>query len=377
MSRYLSEEDLKSTKVFIMAGDGPDANDVLGINKCLIPINGKPVVERMLEVFYDIGSKDIYMVGSENDIKKAIIPNSRLNYIDIEGLVSTKISKIANEMSFEEEEPVLYVFGDTPLFNKKALLNFVEKCNLDEAEFYHPIVPREYIHMFNEYFDRNYVFTREVDFRVNCMTLVKPSKLDLKYIQDISDYRKRDDTDPDFKDKTKNRGFLYTAYSAIGSGGLFTALKLLLNARLYRSRYKASHRFIKRNSSIKEIEKYASKIFSVRARTVITPYAESTLDIDADRDAITFIKNYEKLESIVKKEHEIIDFLDENSRIIESIANDPYISDSSKSSEFYSLIGEKHKLALRKMFKEDYFSFKRLIQIYSKKGPKAHGLLRR
>lgn len=374
MAGFVSEKDLKELKIFFVAGGGPDDNKIHGMNRCLVNVGGKPVLERMLDVFHDLDAKNIYIAGNADELSNALEPRGQ-EYIDCVGLLSTKVDRILREFSFSKEEPVLFMFSDTPLFNKDSLIYYLSKCDLDRGDIFVPLVPKEYIQLFSSYFDRNYFFTRDIDSRVNCMHLVKPARCDFRYIQNLRESRKIDSQDPDFGTKTQRKNFAANMFRAFGFGGLFFGIKALLNSRLYRTKYRNLHRFLKDVTTLNEIEKYASRVFSARAKSVIIPYAETTLDIDGTHDAGIFTQYLPELEDIVSREHQIIDYLNSRSNLIEQIATSSSIPDEQRMQMLYSEMDGNARTFLSAL-KEDYHSFRRLLQIYSKKGPKAEGLRR-
>lgn len=369
MAKYLSIDDLKEIKIFFMAGEGPDSNKVYGQNKCLFPIKGKPVIEYMLDVFYDIGSKNIYMVGDKKELKRKL-GSDNLNYIDCCGNLSTKVSRLLNDFSFSSEEPILVVSGDTPLFNKKLLHYFIGKCDLDKADFFHPLVPRENIEYFNKYFKRGYISTRDIDLRVNCMNFLKPAKCDFRYIQDITDNRKIDPNDKDFGNCSNPKNLLMTALRALGFAGLLKVAVMRSTLMLSYTKYNNLFRFMKQSIVIDDLEKYCGKIFKTKANAIISPYAEGTLDIDSEGDADVYRNKMNELENLVRKEHEMIELFENNAAIISSITPNYLLSDSISSDRLYHEINGKIKHPLRNEFKKEYHLLKRLLMIYSKKRPK-------
>jgi len=361
MANFISKDELKVIKVLFMAGDGPDSTKVYGMNKCLIPIKGKPALEYMLDVFHDIGSKNIYIAGDERELKDNLGSDKNVNYIDCKGALSTKISKILSEFQLGKDEPLLFMQGDTPLFNKRSLLYFLDRCDLDNADFFHPFAPKECIEFFNDYFNRRYMFTKDIDTRLNCMTLLKPRRCNFRYVQDIADNRKVDSQDKDFGNYSNPKNFLMTAFRALGPGGFVKVAEMLSTLVLSYSKYHNLFKFMKNRTTVADIEKYVSRAFKARVNAVITPYAEGTLDLDSQRDADTYINHMDQLEARVKQEHELIDYFEENIEAVSSIAHG-YLSSARASHKKTDYV------PLRIELKKEYYMLKKVFRTYSKKG---------
>lgn len=232
-------------------------------NKSFIMINGRPMLGIILHTLQKVDAiKKIVIVGAVSELE-AMRESGGYVY-DIVPQKETFLDNIAAGMQqLDAKTPCIVLSADAPLITKEAVEDFIARCSPYDSDFYYPIIHRDNCEEKFPRVERTYMRTKDGTFTGGNMMMVKPEWI-INKIDDINiylSYRKR-------------------PWKLVQTLPLFLIFKYLI-----------------RQITLKEVEDYLSRLFDIKASTVITPYAEIGVDVDKPSD-LELVKEVLSLEDI-------------------------------------------------------------------------------
>lgn len=218
-------------------------------NKAYIKIEGRTMIEIIIKTLREVQEiGEIIVVGMPAELEKLKIEEYRFQAIPPRGSFLDNIAAGLSEV--DPDKPCLVISADIPLLSKEALEDLIERCSPCDHDFYYPIISREHCEESYPGVQRTYVQLKEGTFTGSNIMMVKPYWI-LEQLDDINvylSYRKK-------------------PWKIVQTLPLIFIIK-----------------FIIKRLTIKELESYLSGLFKIKARAVITPYAEIGVDVDKPSD---------------------------------------------------------------------------------------------
>ncbi|MCR4436499.1 MAG: NTP transferase domain-containing protein [Clostridiales bacterium] len=165
----------------ILAGSQPinDCND--NSNKALLCINGKMMVERVLDAVKSAADIDkVTVAGTKKDLGKYLEGKVDV-VIDSQGSIMDHVLAATEYLGVDKN--LLVCSSDIPLITKESINDFVGKSKLQEADLYYPVIEKQ--SNFNIFPENEaataYIKTREGTFAGGNIFLVNPRVVEKLY----------------------------------------------------------------------------------------------------------------------------------------------------------------------------------------------------
>ncbi|NLZ28223.1 MAG: NTP transferase domain-containing protein [Firmicutes bacterium] len=218
-------------------------------NKAYIKIEGRTMIEIIMGTLREVPEiEDIIVVGMPDELEKLNIDRYRFQSVAPRGSFLDNIAAGLGEL--DPYMPCLVVSADIPLLSRGSLEDLMERCSPYEHDFYYPIITRESCEESYPGVKRTYVQLKEGTFTGSNVMMTKPYWI-LEQIDDIEVYL----------------SYRKNPWKLVQTLPLIYIIKFLI-----------------KRLSIKELESYLSGLFKVKARAIVTPYAELGVDVDKPSD---------------------------------------------------------------------------------------------
>jgi GTP:adenosylcobinamide-phosphate guanylyltransferase len=215
-------------------------------NEALIEINGKPMISFIIDTLQRIPDiHRILIVGPKLELG-IIYPE--LEIIENHGSIIDNLSRGLEAL--RDEEFILILTSDIPMITEKAIIDFLERCQQSDGDFYYPVNSKEVSERAYPGVKRTYVRVKEGVFTGGNIFLVRTEAAILSL------------------PKTKE-------FIAMRKKPLKLVAMLGITFVL---------RFITKTLTIRAAEERVSKILGLRGKAVISPYAEIGVDVDKPED---------------------------------------------------------------------------------------------
>jgi GTP:adenosylcobinamide-phosphate guanylyltransferase len=297
------ESTPKKFDAILVAGEGESSYKVYNQHKAFLKIEGKCIINYVLETLQQADSiNDIYVVGSKDSLTKTLVESGidfkspKPIYIVeqhanlFENIWSTFLVSIGSkeaELNLSEskykEKAVLIVPCDSPLIAPYEVDYFIRKCDVNNYDQILGLASDEILKPFypkdgKPGIEMDCLHLKEKKFRINNLHLVKPLKiLNRKYIRKMYQYR--------YQRNIKN--VVIFGLSLIGkghSGNLKFYIGLQLALFFSKLNLPSLAELFRKWTPKLEFEKCISKILGTRFIGLETPLPGATLDIDNDKD---------------------------------------------------------------------------------------------
>ncbi len=218
------------------------------VSKALIEIEGKPMIEYVIDVL-----KDCPEIGR----MVVVIPSNaplgnwaqRVDRVLFKGGSLTENIEAGMEY-LGKDQPILVLSSDIPLITPEAIGDFLNRCLGRESCVYYPIISREEVEKRFPGTQRTYAALKEGTFTGGNIALIDPQVI-------------RD-----------NRELLERLYNLRKSP--FQLVRVL--------GFRFILKFLLRRLTIGELEEKASHLIRTRGCAIITPFPEIGVDVDKDSD---------------------------------------------------------------------------------------------
>lgn len=241
--------------VIILAGKQPIRDIQDSRNKALIEINGKPMIEYVVEAVRNVrAAGKIAVIGPKEEIEN-ILKGKVWAIIDSNESLFNNVIRGASLL--KDDRFVLVTTCDIPMISKEAIEDFISQCERSKADFCYPIVEKE---INNEKFpgmERTYVKTKEGIFTGGNLILVNPKIIEKGKCIGERLFKAR-------------KNHLRMAW-VLGVG---------LIVKLFAG-----------TLSIEDVEKRFLKVTGINGKAIISAYPELSNDIDKESD-LNFARRY-------------------------------------------------------------------------------------
>lgn len=241
--------------VLILAGSGEqtELTNREGVsNKSFISINGKYIISHVIESFQKTNSVARIAVVAPSSLLETL--KKSYDIVSVVERESVLENLLQGVKVLKPEGLFLLANNDIPLVTPAAVEDFLEKCCLFESDFYYPIVEQKVCEIAYPGIQRTYLclrdgcFTGGNPFLVNSLVVEKTaSKVELFF---------------------KHRKQPLKLVTSLGFGAGFIA------------------KFISGRLAIADLEEHFSKLFSLRAKAIISDFPEVAADIDKVSDLV-------------------------------------------------------------------------------------------
>lgn len=214
-------------------------------NKSFIQIHGRPMLGYVIEALSaspSIGK--IYVVGPAKEL--SVMLEGGYNFAPLPEAESMLENVAAGFRAADGKKPCMVLTGDIPLINSTAIEGFLELCAPFEGDFYYPILLRESCRERFPQMERTYVRLREGYFTGGNIALIHP----------------------EWFGRCRSRLDLFVAYRKKPLK-LFRILPLSF-----------IFKFLLKTLSVKDLERYLSRMMQARARAVPCEFVEIGTDVD-------------------------------------------------------------------------------------------------
>lgn len=227
---------------------GGDARNLASVPaKGLVPINGRPMVEYVIDALHRCADIDRICVVLPVEYSFADL-NSEIGVVVVNGSLPRVIRAGIDFLG--SNKPVLVLSADAPLITPEAISDFLDRCSERKAEICYPII--RYGESERRYpgVKRTYARIKEGRFTGGNITLIEPGTItrNMELIEHIYELRK-------------------------SPLRLFRILGVIFLLR-----------FILGRVSIRQVEERVSQMTKSVCAGVITPFIEIGLDVDKESD---------------------------------------------------------------------------------------------
>jgi len=241
-----------AVNVILLAGaanTGPLREVSSATNEALIDINGKPMVQYVIDALERSQEVRRIVVTAPPGEVEPHVTGTKLEFVPSHNHIMDNILEAVRVLP--QDEQVLVVTSDVPLITAEIIDNLVATCRTRPAELYYPIVERGVAEAAFPHVKRTYVTLRDGVFTGGNIFLAHPSIADrvAPRIRAFLDVRKSP----------------LKMVSLLGLG--FTLRYILF-----------------KNLSLEELEKKGSELLDVKGAVVVVPWPEVGVDVDKPSD---------------------------------------------------------------------------------------------
>ncbi len=235
----------------VLAGaqNSSPVTEAFGIrNKAFITINGKLMIQYILDVLKSLDQvRDVVVVGPMEDLGKIERADSFI-LVPEKGDIVDNVKEGFKHLS--GEDPTLILTSDIPMITREALEDFISKSRAANADFYYPIIKKEYCETKYPGVVRTFVQLDEGSYTGGNVFILNPLALETaaKEASEFIALRKK------------------PHLLALKLGPVFI-LKFML-----------------KKLAVGEAEKRVSQILKIKARVVRSSYPEIGTDVDKETD---------------------------------------------------------------------------------------------
>jgi molybdopterin-guanine dinucleotide biosynthesis protein A len=294
----------KKFDAILVAGEGESSYKVYNQHKAFLSINGKCIINYVLEALQQVESiNDIYVVGLKDKLAQTVEEGridtrfpKRIHIVEqranlYENIWHTFLQTLRDgaggapdiDKPENADKAVLIVPCDSPLITSHEVEYFISQCDMRKHDHIIGLTAEKNLEYF---YPRDglpgirmaYLHLREKRCRINNLHLVKPVRIEnRRYIREMYQYR--------YQRNIRNI-FLF-GLSILGKnrhGGfrLFLALQLALFFSTLN--LAALAEFFRRRAPKEKVESCISKLMKTRFAGLEVPFPGAALDIDNDKD---------------------------------------------------------------------------------------------
>ncbi len=217
-------------------------------NKALLQIGSKEMVRHVLDAYSQV--EEIRRLALVGPVKNFLFLQADYSLELVPETDSLLANVLAANTYLQADGPLLISTADIPLLSPAAITDFLRQCAPYDQDFYYPIVTREDCEKKFPGVQRTYVPLREGVFTGGNLFLVNPLKIEssVPLVRKFLEYRKNP----------------LKMVSVLGTGFILRALSKRL--------------------TISSLESRFSELLKVKARAIISKYAEISFDVDKPGD---------------------------------------------------------------------------------------------
>jgi len=288
----------------ILIGDRGKSRPIKGENKNFLKLDGLPLFFYVLQALEQSQYiRRVFVVGDQKRIKDSVdtygnclgsperispleqgrnlFENAFIASKKSLGLPSNSATITDPEL---EEQALLFLPGDTPLVTPQEIDEFLEKCSLENGDYFLGMTPEESLKPFyptqtEKGIKMAYLFVEGKKFRQSNLHLTKPLKIKNRQpIQDIYDCR--------YQKELMNFLKLFWVFyrTNVRRQGIYYYLMLYWNFLMSRIGLEALAPLFSKLLSLEAIEQAIGKLVGCRFTIVETKLAGGALDIDNEKD---------------------------------------------------------------------------------------------
>jgi len=223
--------------------------ELMGVdNKAFIPVGGKPLFLYVLDAL--AGSSKIKATAVVGPERQLLPLAARYKFKVVQQRGDLMENLVAGSDAFSGEDRLLVVAGDIPMLTTAGIDDFLTRCEPMDMDFYYSIISKDACLKRFPGVERTFVALRDGSFTGGNVFLINPRVIPNVY--------------PKVKDLLENRKNPIKMASLLGLG-------LMLG-------------FVTRQLTIEKVEKKVGNILNLKAKAVISPFAELGTDVDKVSD---------------------------------------------------------------------------------------------
>lgn len=211
-----------------------------------IPINGKPMVDYVIEALTSSSRVANIVVVAPEDLKDSL--PSQAQWVEAGGSLTENIFRAIDAL--DKQNNILFVTSDVPFLHSEAIDDFVDRCGELDGDIFYPLISREANEQLYPETVRTYFTLKEGEFTGGNIVLTTPQAvIDSRWVMDqVISRRKK-------------------PWKIIRMLGVFFILK-----------------FVTRQLTLRQLEKRASELLGHSGVLIISPYPELSTDVDKPSD---------------------------------------------------------------------------------------------
>lgn len=221
--------------------------------EALIPVCGEPMVSYVVSAVCGCEDIDKSVIVGPKEVQQV---DGQTRFVCSNGPLLDNL--MAGMAGFDDSEMMLVITADVPLVTSEMIKDFIHRCSLLEADFYYSVVQRQVIQTKYPNVQRTYARIHDGTFTGGNLALVN-----------VGAARRSVSQAADWISNRKN------VFKLAGKLGIGLILKFLLG-----------------RITMVDVEHRVSELFGIRAKAVVTPYAEIGVDVDKPSD-------FELVESVI------------------------------------------------------------------------------
>lgn len=247
---------MRKINAIVLAGDSKKGSVRMDVdNKALLPINGKPMVEYVVDALRDSELVGKISITGPVDALRSFL-DGKVDYF-IEGKETLFDNVSAGLEPFAGDSAVLVVTSDIPMISGIMVTDFIRRCCSIGGDLCYPIIDKQLNDAKFPNIERTYVKLKEGTYTGGNIIYLNPAvaKPCEEFARKVIEYRKKP-----------------------WKTGKMLGLKFLVQ-------------LLMGTLSLPKVEERFSQLLDIKASAVITPYPEIGNDVDKPSD-VEIVNNY-------------------------------------------------------------------------------------
>jgi len=248
---------MNKINAIVLAGDSRNGCIQEGVeNKSLLPINGKPMVEYVINALRDSSLINKISITGPSDVLKSHLGDKADYYMEDRGNLFENVK--AGLKPFADDRAVLIATSDIPMVAGWMITDFIKRCYEQGGDFCYPIVDKKLNEKHFPGVERTYVRLREGTYTGGNVIYINPAVLGPceEFAKKVITFRKQ---------PLKTGRMLGIRFLARLMFGMLT---------------------------IPQVEERVCRLLNIKASAIVIPYPEICNDVDKPSDLEIVIKYF-------------------------------------------------------------------------------------
>ncbi|MEM7244743.1 MAG: NTP transferase domain-containing protein [Acidobacteriota bacterium] len=263
-----------------------------GQNKNFFLLDGRPLVQRQLDLARELDFKRVILVTDEKRVGELELP-PRTTVLPSQPRQAGNFRLVKSEVTFADDERCLVLFGDTPLISSGTVSDFLNRAAAVPVDFHHGLVPQVFVEPFLDYFPRPLkgrqpFHVREFLARLGCLSLLRVNAFDPEAtraaVSTVMQGRKQDPDGGVVAHAMARFRVLWGGLRFLGPKGLWLGTAATLAHWVHERGFPHGARLFRTQVTLGALDKVCTRLLGCESRFLVCPYGGASLDVDTEVD---------------------------------------------------------------------------------------------